>query len=334
MRNTTLIIAASTILAASVSCSAGAGKCVINGSCEGAAEDAVVYMYDSHGREVLDSAAVVDGKFKFTEARSEDQTCMVVLDRSRMVVLVPDAAKIDVVLGEENKVSGSPLTDKLNEYNDTGMAKYQEGGMESYVEYCREVFEDNKDNIIGYQAFTDVMYELDLEEFDELYAEAGEKVKSDERIAALRETKLAESKTKVGTRMIDFKGVTPEGKEVALSDFVGKSKLVLVDFWASWCGPCMRSMPAMKSLYEKYHKKGLEIVGVAVWDGDNSRSRVRIEEKGMTWPQIFVGDDKTPTDIYGIAGIPHVILFDAEGFILTRGIPDEEELEEMIGERL
>ena len=134
--------------------------------------------------------------------------------------------------------------------------------------------------------------------------------------------------------MIDFKGVTPEGKEVALSDFVGKSKLVLVDFWASWCGPCMRSMPAMKALYEKYHKKGLEIVGVAVWDGDNSRSRVRIEEKGMTWPQIFVGDDRTSTDIYGIAGIPHVILFDAEGVILTRGIPDEEELEEMIGERL
>lgn len=82
----------------------------------------------------------------------------------------------------------------------------------------------------------------------------------------------------------------------------------------------------MVNLWETYHKKGLDILGVAVWDGDNSASRTRIEEKGMVWPQIFVGEDKTPTDLYGIVGIPHVILFDPEGMVIQRGVPDEEQL--------
>lgn len=90
----------------------------------------------------------------------------------------------------------------------------------------------------------------------------------------------------------------------------------------------------MVNLWNTYHKKGLDIVGVAVWDGDNSASRDKITEKGMLWPQIFAGEDKTPTDVYGILGIPHVILFDPEGIIIQRGIPNEEQLAEKIADLL
>ena len=105
---------------------------------------------------------------------------------------------------------------------------------------------------------------------------------------------------------------------------MGKGQVTLVDFWASWCGPCRRAIPDIKSLYEKYNGKGMSFLGVAVWD-EPADTRGAIIELQIPWP-VIVGNQKLeePTNLYGIMGIPHIIVFGPDGIILSRGLDGKE----------
>ena len=91
----------------------------------------------------------------------------------------------------------------------------------------------------------------------------------------------------------------------------------MVDFWASWCGPCKREIPNIKAAYEKYKGDKFDVLSVAVWDKPEDTAKAAAEH-GVVWNQI-VDAQKVPTDIYGIEGIPHLILFAPDGKILKRG---------------
>ena len=103
--------------------------------------------------------------------------------------------------------------------------------------------------------------------------------------------------------------------------YVGKGKYVWVDFWASWCGPCRAEIPNIKELYDKYHSKGLDVLGVAVWDKVEDTQKA-IKELGIVWPQI-INAQQIPTELYGIQGIPHIILFAPDGTIVARDLREE-----------
>lgn len=112
----------------------------------------------------------------------------------------------------------------------------------------------------------------------------------------------------------DFALTTIDGDSIRLSDYRGK--VVLLDFWATWCGPCRMEMPYVKSAYERYHKRGLEIIGVSL---DNTPTEVRAYTKmsGMSWPQILQGRG-TMTALkrdYGIRSIPAAFLIDQKGIV-------------------
>ena len=140
-------------------------------------------------------------------------------------------------------------------------------------------------------------------------------------LSDIRAKKKARVKTDKGKPFIDF-SVEYQGDTVRFSDYVGRGKYVLVDFWASWCGPCRREIPKLKQIHEKYKDKGLQVLGIAVWDKPEDSLRA-IEDEQMSYPQI-INAQKIPTELYGINSIPEIILFAPDGTILERGLRGEE----------
>lgn len=122
-----------------------------------------------------------------------------------------------------------------------------------------------------------------------------------------------------GNEAPDFSMDNPEGKSVKLSDFRGK--VLLIDFWASWCGPCRRENPHVVELYHKYHPKGFDILGVSL---DKAREPwlKAIETDGLIWNHVsdLKGWANSAAQLYGVSSIPHTVLLDKEGKIIARNL--------------
>ena len=132
----------------------------------------------------------------------------------------------------------------------------------------------------------------------------------------------------------DFKQATPDGKQFGLSDLRGK--VVLIDFWASWCGPCRRENPNVVKLYNRFKDKGFDILGVSL-DTDRARWLGAIEADGLVWPQVsdLKGWQNEVGQLYGVRSIPHTVLVDREGKIIAknlRGAALEAKVAEIFGE--
>ena len=141
--------------------------------------------------------------------------------------------------------------------------------------------------------------------------------------AAKRQAEAAEKQkaTAVGAMFTDFE-VEYDGKTQKLSDFVGKGQYVLVDFWASWCGPCRAEIPNLINVYNNYKDKNLNVLGVTVSDAVADSKRA-IEELEINYPQILGENNTSAAEIYGVMGIPHIILFGPDGTILERDLRGE-----------
>ena len=163
---------------------------------------------------------------------------------------------------------------------------------------------------------------MTVAEIDSMLAESPEWMKNSNIVKSYK--KMAESleKTAAGKMFTDFEITTSNGTKKKLSDYVGKGDYVLLDFFASWCGPCMREMPTLKKIYEKYNGKGLTMVGVAVWDEPDDTRRC-IEEQQIPWA-VIDNAQTIPTDIYGVRGIPHIVVFTPDGTIAFRGLVGEQ----------
>ena len=139
------------------------------------------------------------------------------------------------------------------------------------------------------------------------------------------------AKTAVGAIAPDFTLQTADEQSVTLSELIAKNKLTLVDFWASWCGPCRGENPNVKASYEKYHNKGFDVLGVSV-DRDGEAWQKAVEADGLTWTQVRDSEGKVSED-YSIFYIPSNFLIDSEGKIVATGLR-EQELHDKIAELL
>jgi peroxiredoxin len=131
--------------------------------------------------------------------------------------------------------------------------------------------------------------------------------------------KKAQAALAVGTKFPDFNEKDTAGKPLSIANY--KGKVVLIDFWATWCAPCVAELPSVSKAYEKYHSKGFEIIGVSL-DQDEAKLTSFIKQKSMTWPQYFDGDRKL-AEKYGVESIPATFLLDGEGKILAKDLRGE-----------
>ena len=163
-----------------------------------------------------------------------------------------------------------------------------------------------------------------LAEQKELLAGADARTREVPAVKRVQELIETLEKTDVGKPFIDIRMSDPEGKEVALSDYAGKGKYVLVDFWASWCVPCVEELPNLKAAYAAYKDKGLDIVGVSK-DTNKKAWLDAIDKYDLPWHHMSALDSRgrEVLDQYGINGIPHLILLDKEGIIIARGLRGE-----------
>jgi len=196
--------------------------------------------------------------------------------------------------------------------------------IEESTALVKEAFKKHSDDSVAVFAVKYAM-DMDLLSPDELLEHAedlsGENA-ADPEIQNIISVLEVKCKTAEGKKFVDFDVDLPNGRVTSFSDFVGNGSYCLVDFWASWCGPCKAEIPNLKKVYEEYGPKGLEMLSVAVWDKPED-TEAAAAELGIKWHQI-INAQRIPTDLYGINGIPHIILFGPDGTILKRNLRGED----------
>lgn len=317
-----------------------------------------------NGKELvaIDTVNVVDGQFVFKGLAKEGPMLhYIVLDDApesmkKPLAVVVEPGHIEVSLDSVSSVKGTSINNSLQSYNNKIKSLYNEVGNLSkktedstataeqredlgkqigkkFDQMNDETYNFVKDNIknqIGTYYFLANSYRFSPDQLKELAGSIDEKYKGDEKVQAVEARIKTLDATAVGQAFTDIKGKTPEGKDIALSDYAGKGKYVLVDFWASWCGPCRAEMPKVVELYKQYKDKGFEVVGIS-FDSKNEDWTKGIKDLGITWPQIsdLKGWGSSGATLYGVNSIPHMLLIDKDGKIIERGITPDQAAEKL-----
>ena len=230
---------------------------------------------------------------------------------------------------DEIKATGNPTLEQFNEFDKT--MKQWKDDLENIV---YNFIKPNITTPVGQYFLLDNQYYLSDKKLKELISLATPDFKNLERIQKFEKRIEVREVTAVGKQFTDVKGFDFAGKEVSLSDYAGKGKVVLVDFWASWCGPCVNAMPGLVALYQKYKNQGFEIVGISL-DSNKESWKKATGDLQITWPQFsnLKGWAEDCASVYGVNGIPHTVLIDKDGKIIERGLSEdalEFKLEELL----
>lgn len=328
-----------------------AGNYRIDGIAPADANGQWVYLYKPSGQGASDSVQIANGRFTLERAVAEDGLIAhLVIPRSYNLSFIPEEGIIKADLAAI-AATGTALNDlhaqkaKAREALETETRgrlkairadknlddKAKEEAQEKIVnEFYGKIkplaeadLKEHSNDAIGLIALQNLlgMEGVTVAKAEALLQQAGDRLRAEESITKMVARLRRVEATQAGAQFVDFEGVDDANKAVRLSDYVGKGHYVLVDFWASWCGPCRREIAHLKKVRDTYTDKGLVILGTVVWDEMEDHLKA-MKELEITWPQIF---NKTEaTELYGIAGIPQIILFDPAGKIVARDLRGEE----------
>ncbi len=364
MRKLTFLLAASAVLAAcggkktaTLDAEGNPKDYVLYGTVEGSTDGDTVYMVERQGRQYvnLDTAIITKGEFLFTGTQETPAMRYISCPAQELSIdffLENGDINMNITEGYGDAATGTPnndiyqkLRDEMNKVQaemkkiyDEAMkddtmtketvaikqqAKYEEMNVELNA-LTQQLMAENITTPAGIYLLKQSYYDMDPNTLTELLVQIPAEL-NDEDVQRIKAAAEKQKQTAVGQKFIDFAMLTPDGKPIKLSDYAGKGKPVLVDFWASWCGPCRREMPNLVEIYKQYKGKGLEIVGVSL-DRSNDAWVEAIKADGITWPQMSDLQywNCEGAQIYAVNSIPHVVLISGDGTIIARGLHGEE----------
>lgn len=183
-------------------------------------------------------------------------------------------------------------------------------------------------------AYSDYLYVMNRKTFTDKEAAIIEKKMEEGHhyyyFQQMLDERKAEMATAVGQQYTDLAMPNPKGKTIRMSDYVKKNKYTLIDFWASWCGPCRAEMPTVVKAYNLYHKKGFEVVGVS-FDSNKAAWVKAIAQLKLSWPHMsdLKGWGCAASALYNVKGIPANVLVDSQGVIVAKNLRGENLLNEL-----
>ena len=320
----------------------------------------MVYLEDRLTSKPVDSTLVAKGKFVFKGQADKNAILAITFDkdnwRSWRTLFFNDGKPVSVNMNDST-LKGSPLNERLSYYNIEIMGMPSDHDSRHRSEMVMKMFKEERETLLpaaliveGQKTFGTKGL-LNILEEKPIYGEhpyvkqyekklkrlatrklVGRSGRSDEQKAADKVVKEAF----IGQQFTDFEMADTHGTMHKLSEYVGNGHWLFVDFWASWCGPCLVEMPHVVAAYEKFHDKGLEIVGVSL-DSKKELWVKAIASLNMPWVHLsdLKGWESVGAKIYKINSIPDNLLIDPQGKIVARGLRGEalqEKLKEVLGE--
>ena len=253
------------------------------------------------------------------------------------------------VSGDDVRLKGTKQNDELQKQDDLKISLYgpelwevlNTRGVSITPEQQQQYLEANKEiekadleflkkhinTEAGIMYFLNSYYNMgiSLENREELIQLMDEKTRSLEPVKQIIITTENEARIKPGNTFTDFALSTPEGDILALSDLVGKTDYLLIDFWASWCGPCLRTFPELTAFYKEHKGDRFEILGVSLDDAFDAWVGA-LDRYGLDWKHVsdLRGWQSEAGQIYAVSSIPRTFLIDKEGKIVGMNLSLEE----------
>ncbi|MBP3331458.1 MAG: AhpC/TSA family protein [Tidjanibacter sp.] len=284
----------------------------------------MIYLADSNGNPI-DSTTVSEGKFTLKGQVEEETGAYLIQYPSFMTLVMLENGNIKIEgSAEEPTLSGTPANDGYQKMNDTFAAMNPdeiEDPEAAQIEIMTTAFQENKDNIFGLYLMENMVFMLPSAETLAAYESLPENFKNREDALKIKERAEKMAATEVGQKFIDIEMATNDGEMKKLSSYVENGDYVLLDFWASWCNPCMVEVPYLVAAYDKYAKKGFEIYGVSL-DNDAEAWVNAYESKKMNWIQVSEvnGWTSQAVDNYGVVAIPANFLIAPDGTIIAKNL--------------
>ena len=351
------IVAASMTLAA---CNAQSGY-KVTGTVEGMPDGkAIIATVNGSSLDTLAKADVKNGSFEFTGNVSEPTGAYImVIGQRGAIPFMLENANITVNAGQAGLTvtgsEGQKIYDQFMAINATAQQEamklqqeYQAANgdqakmqavQEAYAKLMTdaqaketELIKANPDSYVSTFVIVSGMGQMEYEQLKERYNLLGEKAKASAQGKAIAAQIAKLESTAIGQIAPNFTITTPEGESISLYDIKGKVKLI--DFWASWCGPCRGENPHVVEIYKESHPKGLEIFGVSL--DNNKEAWVKaIADDGLVWKHgsDLKGWQSAPAQLYSVSGIPHTVLLDENNKIIAKNLRGDE-LKQKIAELL